>query len=292
MSISSGAYGLEVIPTNEVTYELDDFFVFISESTFSDTLDTASGNWEDAVLLGEMPSGVYLAKIARDTNLMVSNLFGVPLEDEKTYYVRVGARRSLSFCPGDDKYLYSSTLSNVQSQVLNGTGSVSAPVAENAPIVGPSTGTPYTLVPGSGVGLDVDDTERTITVSIDTSTLKESSGFLWVKSGDAVAGSGQVAVFTADHDGTFKDWVIKALVAPTGQSVILDVNKNGTSIFANAGNRPALTAGSTSATGVVFNVPSFVKGDVFTFDIDQAGSPTAGERVQLQLNFDSPLRVL
>ena len=65
--------------------------------------------------------------------------------------------------------------------------------------------------------------------------------------------------------------------APTGSSLIVDVNKNGTTIFTTQGNRPAIAAGATYAAEVTnMDVTSFAAGDYLTVDIDQIGSTVAG----------------
>jgi hypothetical protein len=80
-------------------------------------------------------------------------------------------------------------------------------------------------------------------------------------------------------------WAIRVLgvtaavnTAPTGTSLILDVNKNGTSIFATTpSNRPTIAAAANATT--VEPVPDTVNlaaGDYLTVDVDQIGSGTAG----------------
>ncbi len=65
--------------------------------------------------------------------------------------------------------------------------------------------------------------------------------------------------------------------APTGDSVIVDVNKNGTTIFTTQGNRPTIAAsGNTSGSVTNMDVTSLAAGDYITIDIDQIGSTAAG----------------
>lgn len=65
--------------------------------------------------------------------------------------------------------------------------------------------------------------------------------------------------------------------APTGQSVILDVNKNGTTIFTTQGNRPTITAGANATTTEPApDVTTITAGDYLTVDRDQVGSGVAG----------------
>lgn len=62
---------------------------------------------------------------------------------------------------------------------------------------------------------------------------------------------------------------------PTGDDVVIDVNKNGTSIFTNQAERPRIVAGSHSAVVEPVSVV-FDAGDYVTIDIDQVGSVNPG----------------
>lgn len=64
--------------------------------------------------------------------------------------------------------------------------------------------------------------------------------------------------------------------APTGASLIVDVNKNGTTIFTAQANRPEIAiAGHADDSGTP-DVPAFVEGDRLSVDIDQVGSTEPG----------------
>lgn len=60
--------------------------------------------------------------------------------------------------------------------------------------------------------------------------------------------------------------------APAGASVIVDVNKNGTTIFTTQTNRPTIVAASTTDTADTVEVSSWAAGEYLTIDIDQVGS--------------------
>jgi hypothetical protein len=72
--------------------------------------------------------------------------------------------------------------------------------------------------------------------------------------------------------------------APTGSAVIVDVNKNGTTVFTTQSNRPQIADGQYSS-GVVtaVEVAPFVAGDYFTVDIDQVGSTIAGSDLTVEV---------
>lgn len=97
------------------------------------------------------------------------------------------------------------------------------------------------------------------------------------------SGSGVLLVGT----GTFKFPVLYSSriigcrsavgVAPVGTSLLVDVNKNGTTIFTTQGNRPSIATTEVVSTLATPDVQNLEPGDYLTVDIDQIGSTTAGE---------------
>ncbi|HEX7963006.1 MAG TPA: hypothetical protein VF466_00285 [Candidatus Saccharimonadales bacterium] len=80
-------------------------------------------------------------------------------------------------------------------------------------------------------------------------------------------------------DGTYTIVGTRLMVgtAPTGANLVLDVNKNGTTIYTTQGNRPVILAGANSGgPGTAPDVTALAAGDYMTVDIDQVGSGTAG----------------
>lgn len=96
--------------------------------------------------------------------------------------------------------------------------------------------------------------------------------------------------------GTFRlyndmgsSWTITSIrasvgTAPAGSSVVVDVNKNGSSVFTNQANRPTIAPG-TNTSGKVTNmdVTTVADGEYLTVDLDQVGSTTAGADLTVQL---------
>lgn len=70
--------------------------------------------------------------------------------------------------------------------------------------------------------------------------------------------------------------------APVGQAIIVDVNKNGTSIF-TAGNRPQIAAGANTGFSTNINTPTFSPDDYLQMDIDQIGSSTKGSDLTVHM---------
>lgn len=100
----------------------------------------------------------------------------------------------------------------------------------------------------------------------------------------------------AVSSGTFRlyndmgsNWTVSGVrasvgVAPAGASIIIDVNKNGTSLFTTQANRPTIVAASNTSGNVTnMDVTTVAPGDYLTIDIDQIGSATAGSDLTVQL---------
>lgn len=67
-----------------------------------------------------------------------------------------------------------------------------------------------------------------------------------------------------------------ANTAPTGSSLIFDVNKNGTTIFTTQGNRPTIASSGNSSSAAIPDVTTLTTGDYLTVDIDQIGATVPG----------------
>jgi hypothetical protein len=99
----------------------------------------------------------------------------------------------------------------------------------------------------------------------------------------AFSKSGTLAVAAGTQrmpvDGTYTIVGTRLMVgtAPTGANLIIDVNKNGTTIYTTQANRPTITASANSGgPGVTPDVTALVAGDYLTIDVDQVGSTIAG----------------
>ncbi len=64
--------------------------------------------------------------------------------------------------------------------------------------------------------------------------------------------------------------------APTGASLIVDVNKNGVTIFTTQANRPQIAIGEHADDSGTPNVVNLSAGDRLSVDCDQVGSTVAG----------------
>jgi len=94
--------------------------------------------------------------------------------------------------------------------------------------------------------------------------------------GDLSVGTNVAPSLLADEAMTIDRVYIYARTAPVGASIIVDVNKNGTTIFTTQANRPEIADGSNEAESGTPDVTSLSKNDRLDVDIDQVGSTTPG----------------
>lgn len=71
--------------------------------------------------------------------------------------------------------------------------------------------------------------------------------------------------------------------APTGASLIVDCNKNGTTVFTTQSNRPTIAASGFTDLADAINVTALADGDYLTVDVDQIGSSVAGSNLTVQV---------
>lgn len=109
---------------------------------------------------------------------------------------------------------------------------------------------------------------------------------IFTKTGNLTVGALTSPVWTNDTGTPLSVRSVRARVntAPTGASVIVDVNLSGTTIFTTQGNRPTIAASATNsgkATG--FAVNAIPDGGTISVDIDQIGSSVAGADLTVQV---------
>lgn len=87
-------------------------------------------------------------------------------------------------------------------------------------------------------------------------------------------GTAQVPI----HGGTFSIDSVSARVgsAPTGSNVVVDIKKNGVSIYSTPANRPTIIAGTNQAVVGTHDSVSLTDGDYLTVDIVSIGSTVPG----------------
>jgi len=107
--------------------------------------------------------------------------------------------------------------------------------------------------------------------------------FEFYKNGNEVAGV--VAEWMVFFNGEIVDVVVDAETAPAGSTSIVDVHKNGTTIYTTQGNRPTLPASDTGLYTEAGEpeIKSLRYGDVLLAQIDQIGSGTAATRMKISI---------
>jgi hypothetical protein len=71
--------------------------------------------------------------------------------------------------------------------------------------------------------------------------------------------------------------------APVGADVIVDIHKNGVTIFTNQAHRPTILAGANTGTTVLIDVPAWADGDYLTAIVDQIGVATVGANLTVHV---------
>jgi hypothetical protein len=82
---------------------------------------------------------------------------------------------------------------------------------------------------------------------------------------------------------TVADVRILVGTAPTDAALIVDVNKNGTTIFTTQDGRPSIAAAGTADTSDAPDVTAFAAYDILSIDVDQIGSTLPGEDLSVTI---------
>jgi len=290
VSLGPDLGGIMLTPsTVPATPQLEDYFVFISESPFAANL--GAGSWQDAVNNNTLPAGVHLALVERSTNLLVSNLGGAALDPPKTpaewpnynqgYYFRVGARRFADL--SQSTFVYSSSLSEQAFGRLGTMASLNAALGNG---VAETTGSSFWKDPV----VTFSDLPLNAVVGDARLVLDENVIYAFVNgewnragvptmqvAGEILFGVSVVAVGSSRgfrptvpkgiFNGVLTGWCLQCDTAGNGTTTV-DIHKNGTTIFTNQANRPTLTNAQTKSTGSTIDVTAVSSEDDLTLDID------------------------
>lgn len=114
------------------------------------------------------------------------------------------------------------------------------------------------------------------------------ANFVFAHNGAAVVGVG-VSRITLAAASTITGVTASANTAPTGATLIFDVNKNGSTVFTTQANRPTIAiSANETASPAVPAVTALAAGDYLTVDIDQVGSTIAGSDLVVVVYFTTP----
>lgn len=102
--------------------------------------------------------------------------------------------------------------------------------------------------------------------------------------GTLVTGSNLTPILPVHRDLEIIKAFAVVKTAPTGADIIIDINKNGTSIWnATQANRLRITATNSSGSETDFDTTTLSEDDSLTFDIDQIGSTIGGADISIYL---------
>lgn len=113
-------------------------------------------------------------------------------------------------------------------------------------------------------------------------------GTLWPPvsvAGTLTVGTGAHRIYN-DSTATLYLVAVRASVgtAPTGAAIIVDVNRNGTTVYPVQAERPTIAiSANTSGKDTTSDQPVISPGDYITVDVDQVGSTVAGSNLVVQL---------
>ena len=108
--------------------------------------------------------------------------------------------------------------------------------------------------------------------------------FAWTITGSLVTGTSLTPILIVPNNLTIIKAYAAVKTAPTGASILIDINLNGTSIWSSTpANRLTITAGATSGNQTSFDSTTLTDGDLLTIDCDQIGSTIAGADLTIQL---------
>lgn len=111
--------------------------------------------------------------------------------------------------------------------------------------------------------------------------LRPTFGF--AVSGTLTTGTKKSSTWIVPQDMTIVKAYAYADTAPTGVSIVVDINKNGTTIWSTQANRLTIVASSNTGNQTTFNTTALSEGDLLTLDIDQVGSSTPGSELTVVL---------
>lgn len=127
-------------------------------------------------------------------------------------------------------------------------------------------------------------TWKKLILAADTSTIKTTLSFAVV--GTLTAGTDKAPTIVAPCALTIVKVKVVVKTAPTGAALIVDVNKNGTTIFTTQGGRPSIAIGDTTDDSDTPDVTALAETDKLTVDIDQVGSTIAGADLTVEVVCD------
>jgi hypothetical protein len=109
---------------------------------------------------------------------------------------------------------------------------------------------------------------------------------MWTMAGNQTPVASPLRIYnTSGITRTIAKVFISANTPPTGSALIVDVHKNGTTIFTNQANRPQIADGQYTGQSTSIDVTGWAPGDYLTVEVDQVGSTTPGADLTVHIAF-------
>lgn len=122
----------------------------------------------------------------------------------------------------------------------------------------------------------------------DSRLISVNRAFVFYVSGTLTTGTNFGPRYVAPQALTIvKCWLI-ARTAPTGAAILIDINKNGSTIWSTQANRATIAAAATTGNTTTFNTTALAAGDYLDLDIDQIGSTVAGVDLTVVIETSQP----
>lgn len=134
--------------------------------------------------------------------------------------------------------------------------------------------------PSSGYGWLFEKTDGDLYFMNDAGEVQGPLGkkyFTLTVSGDLSVDPGLLRLYNLTGKALVIEKVHLAVnTAPTGATILVDINENGTTIFTTQGNRPSVAISAFTGESTTIDDPSWADGNYLQADIDQIGSTIAG----------------
>ena len=139
----------------------------------------------------------------------------------------------------------------------------------------------FTFINTPAIKLDWVNLQGNVTTTTGTQ-IKETVGVACSDITTELAASVKVASFPSPFSGRLTSVTAGVDAAPTGASILADINKNGTSIMST---RVTIAATEDVSSEGVFSSHTLVVGDKITIDLDQIGSTYGGAGLTVWLTY-------
>ena len=137
----------------------------------------------------------------------------------------------------------------------------------------PNTFTPSTIIQSAQVNENFDTVADAIVPT-----------FVFTITGTLTTGTNLTPALIVPGAYTIQKAYAYVKTAPTGATILIDINVNGTSIWnSDQNNRLTIAASAQTGSQTIFDTTALQDFDVLTVDVDQVGSTIAGADLTVEL---------